>query len=548
MASGPANGPSPWLSDEQRARMEQSIGYILHSEISKEGDPRDLSVDDPKRQIEVFDKLSLVLNACRNRRVPINHLPQDVMHHIFSIVLQLEDMHNLELPNPYPTYLVTFIDQRKRLRLVSRTWNSFVVSTPSFWSLVDMLAPDLEVLHARIERAGQRELCVTHRSGLFTEKYCEHLALFLTPHLHRVRTLRLGNEGVAAALLKNPFPTLRALELRLNGHWQTESLPTITQDYFPQLHTLQLSGCFIPRNTTPLNTLRILRLHHILQEEVVEILALLAQCSYLEELAILSQNQSPWMGLQSTALRLDNLRRLEVRDLDVLSLPCLFRYAKIPNFKEVIIAFPLAPVPNIGAALLQCLDELQVLNSSTDSVEISMSDDIVTCVMEDGRSVEVTPAAPQSAFSEECANRFLEHLQPSALRITVELQHQGIIRWIHQSFDRRNVVELRARRGILRESRALVDGLAIFGDGEEDTEESFDLELPLPLPSLQTLIFEDSDIDVPHLLRMVSNRATHPQATAATRIKQITLSSCSTRNAPDLSSRFRDLGVNLTLR
>ncbi|KAG8915634.1 hypothetical protein FRC01_003568 [Tulasnella sp. 417] len=94
----PTSGiPSPArLSKQQRAQLEQSIDQLLQSEISKDDSSRELSADDPRRQLEMFDKLSWVLNACRNRVVPINQLPQEILYHIFSAVLQLEDIHGFQ--------------------------------------------------------------------------------------------------------------------------------------------------------------------------------------------------------------------------------------------------------------------------------------------------------------------------------------------------------------------------------------------------------------------------------------------------------------------
>ncbi|KAG8894078.1 hypothetical protein FRC01_013171, partial [Tulasnella sp. 417] len=219
------------LSEERRAQMEQSISHLIYSEVSRDEISRELSVNDPRTQLVVLDKLSLVLNTYRNRLIPINRLPQDIMHHIFSIALQLENMHQVELAVS-ADYSLKVVDQRGRLRLVSRSWNSFVVSTPEFWSLVDTAVMDQALLSRRIERAQQRELCITHQLGYYSPTESQQLAIFLSPYLNRIRTLRLGSTYVATALLKNSFPALRTLELR-------GGLPLarfiLVQDCFPRL-------------------------------------------------------------------------------------------------------------------------------------------------------------------------------------------------------------------------------------------------------------------------------------------------------------------------
>ncbi|KIO20421.1 hypothetical protein M407DRAFT_245815 [Tulasnella calospora MUT 4182] len=97
-------------------------------------------------------------------------------------------------------------------------------------------------------------------------------------------------------------------------------------------------------------------------------------------------------------------------------------------------------------------------------------------------------------------------------------------------------------------SRAVIDYLAPFGKrSEEQAEEKTEQELPLPLPSLQTLVFENGVVDIPHLLRMVASRV-NGRRTASAHIQRITLINCDTRQWPDRSSSFRGLGVDLVLQ
>lgn len=438
----------------------------------------------------VFDELSLVLNACRNRFVPINRLPQDIMYYIFSIVFQLENIHKIK-PVVSVDYPSKFVDQRGLLRLVSRIWNAFIVSTPEFWSLVDTTALDHKLLLQRIERAQQQELCVMHRSGLFAHDYGEQLAISLSSYLDRIRTLRLWNGHVAAALLRSSFPALRTLELRYHSSWFS-----IAQDRFPQLRTLHLSDCYLPLNATHFSTLRILHLHDSRTEELDKSLRFLSLCPELEELTIWSEEEEVEASSQSTILRLDKLRRLELRDLDTDCLIQFFRSARIPNFKRAIFTFRFRTLPGSENAFQEILGTIQFSSAGSGSVELSVFDDAVTCTTGDGRTVKVRPRP--RFLSKKCADIFLDLLKGSVLCITVGLENQVGVRWLKQVFERNNVVDLRVRLGLglghkaLHMSRDVVDSLA-FSDEESEgqTEERMKSELELPLPSLQTLSFED---------------------------------------------------------
>ncbi|KAG8891457.1 hypothetical protein FRC00_013641, partial [Tulasnella sp. 408] len=459
----------------------------------------------------MFDKLSLVLSASRNRLVPINRLPQDIMYRILSIVLQLENIHGIQLSVGLD-YTLKFIDQRGRLRLVSRIWNSFVVSTPGFWSLVDIRAPSQELLSWKIKLAQQAELCITHQSPYFSHSDYQQLATFLPAYLDRIRTLRLGSQGFAAAFFQNSFPGLCTLEM-WNHRWFT-----LAQDRFPQLRNLRLSSCSIPQDALPLNSLRILHLYDTWNPDLSAIIGFLKICPEIEELTISqSDDESMWIRSPSTTVRLEKLRRLELRNLD---LPCVlhfFGFAKIPNLKQAIFTVPAGTAADVQNALREILGTLQISSSGSGPMELSVLSDAVTCAMQDSRLVKVH--LPQT---EACADTFLDCLKPGTLRIAVELEDQNRLRWLKRVLERTNVIELQVRLGCdaLQFGRAVTDYLAHFG--EEQTEEKSESELPLPLPSLQALAFEDGTVDIPHLLRMVASRINGRQVASA-QIQSITL-------------------------
>ncbi|KAG9023755.1 hypothetical protein FS837_005640, partial [Tulasnella sp. UAMH 9824] len=504
----------------------------------------ELSADHPRRQLEVFDRLSWVLNACRNRLVLINCLPQDIMYRIFSIVLELENIHRLE-PNVDSK---AFVDQRGRLRLVSRIWNSFLVSTPGFWTVVDIQAPNPKILDRRLQLAQQGELCIAHRPIWSPSGEYQQLATVLSAYLDRIRTLRLGSEEFTTALIQSSFPALRTLEMR--NHWQEFGL---AQDRFPQLCDLRISRCLLPQDAMPLKTLRILHLNDIWSNNLNEIIDFLKICPEIEELTISqSEDQSMWISGPSTTVRLEKLRRLELQILETRHLLHIFRFAKIPNFKQVIFTIPAETGPFIESDLQEILDTLQTSSFRSSSMELSVFGDAVTCATQDGQLVKVRIPERLSSVSpaEHCADIFLDRLKPETLRLAVELEDQKRLRRLKQVLQQNNVIELRVRLGYdpLRLSRAVTDYLAHFcEESGEHTEEKMGSELGLPLPSLQALAFENGTVDIPQLLRMVASRL-NGRGVASARIQEIMLVKCDTTQWPDFSSRFRDLGVDLTLQ
>ncbi|KAG9040484.1 hypothetical protein FS837_000567, partial [Tulasnella sp. UAMH 9824] len=392
------------------------------------------------------------------------------MYRILSIVLQLENIHGLPLSvgSDYPfksDYPLKLVEQRGRLRLVSRIWNSFIVSTPGFWSLVVIRTPNQEVLSWKLKLAQQAELCITHRSLCYAHSDYQQLATFLSTYLDRIRTLRLeGSKAFAAALLQNSFPGLCTLEMWNQG-WFTP-----VQDRFPQLCNLRLSSCLLPRDTMPINTLRVLHLYESWNTDLNEIIGFLKFCPEIEELKISQSDGQPmWISSPSTTVRLEKLRRLELRDLDLPFVLHVFGFAKIPSLKQAIFTVPAGTAAAIQNALREILGNSKVLSSGSGPMELSAFSDAVTCATQDRRLVKIH--LPQT---EACADTFLDCLKPGTLRVAVELEDQSRLRWLKRVLRRTNVIELRVRLGCeaLQFGRAVTDYLAHFGEeSEEQTEE-----------------------------------------------------------------------------
>ncbi|KAG8952044.1 hypothetical protein FRC04_005377 [Tulasnella sp. 424] len=207
---------------------------------------------------------------------------------------------------------------------------------------------------------------------------------------------------------------------------------------------------------------------------------------------------------------------------------------------------------DVGTALQESLDTLQLSGSGSRIVQLLISSSAVSCVTADGLSVKVKLAHENGC--RELARYLLGRLDPKMLCVTIHLQDQGESSWVDQMLGQRNVVELRARGGTLNSTRALVDCLALFDKetvAEEAEEGPDNLELPtnvtLPWHSLQTLISEAVEVDLPQLLRMATTRVNNLQDVPS-QLQRVTLINCGTGNSPNLSSMFRAVGVDLQLR
>ncbi|KAG9020954.1 hypothetical protein FS837_007714 [Tulasnella sp. UAMH 9824] len=168
-----------------------------------------------EEEIAICEAIAVIIRRRRNKRLVHSRLPADIIHHVFSLALDLDRIHEPDLP------LDVLENHRKQLfqmRCVSATWNEFLVSGSRYWPAVNLWAPP-DILKTNLQRAEEAPLCIysvnrtDRRRGLPSPLSDE---LSLLAFMGQVRTIRSNNDEflpVWKRLLQCNMPTLETLDL-----------------------------------------------------------------------------------------------------------------------------------------------------------------------------------------------------------------------------------------------------------------------------------------------------------------------------------------------
>ncbi|KAG8985948.1 hypothetical protein FRB90_004353 [Tulasnella sp. 427] len=459
------------------------------------------------------------------------------MHRIFAVVLQLGTIHQIGLQS-CSDFSGDYIRQREALRLVSRTWNSFVISTPSFWAVVDVLARNQDILTQRIERAQHAELCLTQTKGSVTNGWYEQLPKTLSPHIQRTRSLRLNNSSIVNALMKIPLPALQTLDLDQGStEWDWAA---VTDMHFPLLRTLRLAHLSLPPSSTPFSSVKVLHMSGIRQSSD-ELLAFLAQMPCLEELRAKECGRWSLSETQPPVTQLNSLLRLDVAHR-ASALINFIRRLSLPAAKRVTIR--LGASHHSIVAIRRCLDIFQVSTWDVDPMTLKISERDIVCVGPDSQQLEIMQV---NAYDfGKAIEELLAHLGRKRICVDMNFWPEAKNhRLLMGALDRENVNSLRLYKAKGDSTRALLDYLAtpIQNKGNEDSTGENNCQWKLR--GLHELSFVESDVDVAHLVQMVKIRTTNHQASSIP-IRSITLERCEIKSEYQFLPSFEALGVEFT--
>ncbi|KAG8914366.1 hypothetical protein FRC00_014220 [Tulasnella sp. 408] len=107
-------------------------------------------------EIAICEAIEVIIRRRRNKRLAHGRLPADIIHYVFSLALDLDRIHEPDLP------LEVLEDHRKQLfgmRCVSAEWNEFLVSGPRYWHAVNLRTPP-DILKTNLQRAEEAPLCI----------------------------------------------------------------------------------------------------------------------------------------------------------------------------------------------------------------------------------------------------------------------------------------------------------------------------------------------------------------------------------------------------
>ncbi|KAG8906231.1 hypothetical protein FRC01_008088, partial [Tulasnella sp. 417] len=204
----------------------------------------------------------------------ISQLPPDLL--IPIILLVLDTLH-------HPGSKIT---RAEELRLVNRAWKTVIDSTSLFWTrIVNEPRSSPETIQGWLRKSGEAPLHIYSWSD--TEDLDVFMS-FVTPHLHRWRTLDIRNyTGDISTHIKEPAPMLETLNIYLAA---LSADIIVFGGVAPPLSYVSLTMVTVSQNLPFLRNLRYLCLQRMTYRQPDPTLAqlheILCNCPDLEKLTI----------------------------------------------------------------------------------------------------------------------------------------------------------------------------------------------------------------------------------------------------------------------
>lgn len=203
-------------------------------------------------------------------------LAADLAHSIFQHVLELDRIHLHDTP-------FDLLGQVRKaiftMRCVSALWNRFILSSPRYWCIINVRAPQAAMVRT-IERAQAAPLCIySVNPGHWEAAQFDQILPLLVNRHSQIRTLRLDDRdlyGFGLSLLRLALPNLRSLEV-VPRFWPYADAATLVYD-IPQIRHLK-STAWVPKPDSAwiqgLETL-VLRKLHVFGPDLFRVLGLCA--------------------------------------------------------------------------------------------------------------------------------------------------------------------------------------------------------------------------------------------------------------------------------
>ncbi|KAG8918807.1 hypothetical protein FRC01_001642 [Tulasnella sp. 417] len=505
-------------------------------------------------KIKIFDTIDKIIRRRRNEHTHFIQLPADVVRLIFGMALNLDRIHDPDLP------LDALEEHRRNLfkmRRVSVAWNAFLLARPEYWCAIDVTSPAPE----SIARAQQTPLCLFSKrgSGVGSTPALERLNSVLLGRMKQVRTLRLDKEDAydfAIRSLRAGLPDLETLELTKATDWDDmgeEFVPENIGDQLPSIRHLTTVGWQPSADALWLQNLKVLILKSPLELNS-HLLRVLSACRNLSKLTLHADDGPESAEEMTDAPSLVDLPHLEEINLEVLMCP------------DVGYILPILRLPSHSRRFLRIDDEISVEASHSDICRFlypypdgSLPPQETTMkIYSDPSSyprvtytagtagLDLSPALddPSSTEFPALIQAVQTHIKSPPLTVILhDVDEWGVLIWQRlRDFHMAKIwVKYMERMGLVEVLERLGNKHAPFAPKPAEEEETW------PFESLEELTLEETELDPGRLIKMVEARQQYLREFSKAWLKRITLISCliyGTR-LDDAVPRLAAMGVTL---
>ncbi|KAG9042785.1 hypothetical protein FS837_010390 [Tulasnella sp. UAMH 9824] len=509
-------------------------------------------------EIAICEAIEVIIRRRRNRRLVHSRLPADIIHHVFSLALDLDRIHEPDLP------LEVLEDHRKqlfRMRCVSATWNEFLVSGPRYWRAVNLRTPP-DILKTNLQRAEKAPLCIYTIAPKERRRRTPGTALPsldelpLLAFMGQVRTIR-SNDGEFLPLWKElrqgRMPTLETLDLTAYVDWSDfrhEPVAEWLWDTLPVVRHVVAKGWQPLASVAWLGNLRSLELCRPTMLDM-NMLRILGQCSNLSSLRA-EVDGTGWNEEEPADsfpnISLPNLSKLEL-DFDVLQdIRHFVRRLDIPQSAQgsLGIVFPpqseeaVEDLPHFvfpeGAGSKPPTNPVLHILSAADRVTYTAGT----------RSIQFeVPELTEEPWDllENMLVVLQNRLNNPPLTVQIDSPEENQVKTL------RRLANLNVQRIEARCINSLLDQIfAAIGSRHENLPSGTVADgHNWPFESLRELILERTDISLSQIARLVGIRHRYLRTNSKEWLKRITLVDCNLRglSLPKTTQQLADIGVTL---
>ncbi|KAG9016752.1 hypothetical protein FRB90_002274 [Tulasnella sp. 427] len=525
----------------------------------------------PEEEIAICQAIEVVIRRQRNKRLLINRIPTDVIDLVFSYAIDLSLVHD-------PSTTLDELEEHRKLlftmRCVSKLWDDFLVSGPRYWQAVN-LRTDSDTVQSILIRAEDTPLCVYSIEQ--RDKSAKRMIDFGARQKYlwlsgtSIRTIRSEDRSYVVlwkALSEKGVPSLETLNLTVATEWSNLIWDLIAEwlgNDLPMLRDVTARGWEPPADATWLGKLRTLTFLRPTQVDR-NLLTVLSRCTELKSLRIetsgsiwVEEDEPPFIippkitlpNLQNLDLDFEDLLEIRylVRQLDVpRDIPASLRIMDAPNSEELVedlahFIFPPPPPDCTKPPKPPAKVTLEVHDVSNYSLPVTYT--------AGPRSIKFTVPERTDEWDLLCNILIALQNQLTHPSIHVKVDSPGnrqaaVLRRIANL----NVTSMCVSNGIVG-SMHLDGTIAALGSRHKNLPSGPSVagEQIWPFEALRELTFENTEMSLGILARLVGIRRRYLRENSREWIKKVVLRECNLKwsnlTLPKVTAQLEKIGVEL---